>query len=337
MNAHALVKYLWVAWLSSAAITACACAVVLWKGLGRRVEPARENPFHISGQKLIAGLVPVVVGSIVALAVMPNTLRVSCVLVTAVLALALVGRGDDVRRYTPLAKVGLQLPVFVFLTLTVPPFPEPETAGARVVAHLAHVVFLLVATNALNVLDVADALVPSVTAISLATTTALLCATGDAAGSLVAASFGGAAVGFLSYNSAGEVILGDAGSLAFGGLLATLAPLGWTRMPKLQPIGTALLLFVPIVETVWLTLRRALIGVPPWRATPHHLAFSLMNRGVSAKKAVGVIVAVQVLAAAAAIWVASAREGSTWLLVGVAGVLVSQGFGICKRRVLISR
>jgi len=319
----------WALWWCCALLVALACAATLRTGLGQSVGPPANNPFHASGQKVVAGLAPVLVATAVSAAILRGG-SAACI-IAAVLALAGVGAVDDWRPYTPLGKLLCQLPIFVFVTVAVPPFAPPEPLGQRVLAHVIHCIFLIVATNAMNVLDVADGLAPCVSAVSLGAVAALLDAGGGRSAALLAASFGGASVGFLAFNAAGTVVLGDSGSLALGGLLAIAVPLSVPRSAGAGATAAALVLFVPLAEVVWLSVLRLRRGLPPWRRSPHHLAYCLVRRGLSAEQAVAVLVGAHLLATMAVLWISGIRASSPWVAAALFGALVSPWLGLAFR------
>jgi UDP-N-acetylmuramyl pentapeptide phosphotransferase/UDP-N-acetylglucosamine-1-phosphate transferase len=325
MTESALLATPWALWPITALFTALACMALLRSRMAWRVGPPTNNPFHASGQKAVAGLAPVLVATVSSRVLLPHA-RETCIL-GAVLALAGLGAIDDRRPYTPLGKLVCQLPIFVFVTLSVPPFVEPAGIAERVAAHLLHGLFLIVATNALNVLDVADGLAPCAAALSLGAVAALLEARGDRAGALIAASFGGATVGFLGFNTAGAIVLGDSGSLALGGLLAIATPLAVPRSAETGPLAAALLLLVPLAEVAWLSLRRIAVGLPPWRPSPHHLAYCLVRRGLGTEQAVALLVGVHVPATVTALWIWGSRPSQPWIAASLCSTLASPWLG----------
>jgi UDP-GlcNAc:undecaprenyl-phosphate GlcNAc-1-phosphate transferase len=183
--------------------------------------------------------------------------------------------------------------------------------------------YLVVATNALNVIDVADGLAPGIATLSLGASAVLLGEARQADLAVVAAAFCGATAGFLWHNVRGTVILGDCGSLALGGLLATLAPRCISVRGQTAVAVAALLLFVPLSEVVWLSVCRIRTGTAPWTATPDHVAYRLAARGLPTPQAIAVLLSAQAIAAGAAVWLGGATTFGPWMLAIAIGVAIA--------------
>ncbi len=84
-----------------------------------------------------------------------------------------------------------------------------------------------------------------------------------------------------------KILMGDTGSMFLGFLLATLAIFSGGK------ITTAfLILGFPILDAVWVILRRIVSGKSPFRGDLHHLHHRLIEIGLSERKAVLFIYAV---------------------------------------------
>ena len=102
----------------------------------------------------------------------------------------------------------------------------------------------------------------------------------------------GTAAGFLWHNwHPATVYLGDAGAYFLGFLLAIVTL-------RLRPVGIALpwsalipvlLVFVPILDTTFVTVRRLLERRHPFTPGRDHLSHVLMDRGLSVRQAVTVL------------------------------------------------
>ena len=117
---------------------------------------------------------------------------------------------------------------------------------------------------------------------------------------MVAAALGGAYLGFLPFNVApGRLILGDTGSLSAGALIAWLGlQIDWGLAAEMAGPAPLAVFGVVAFEVVWVSAWRASIGLPPWRASPHHFVYWLVERGLSAPAAVLTLGAAQVALAA---------------------------------------
>jgi UDP-N-acetylmuramyl pentapeptide phosphotransferase/UDP-N-acetylglucosamine-1-phosphate transferase len=309
----------WASLLVAAALTASTCGALQRARAAFIVaSPPRDNPFHRSGSKSIAGFVPIGLATLAAVLFLRGPVP-AMGLMAAVVGLALVGAIDDRHKLTPGQKVLAQLPVFVWIEAVAAPFGAPRSPSVLVF----QIGYLIVATNAFNVVDVADGLAPGIATISLGASALLLSVAGEADLAVVAAAFCGGTAGFLWHNVRGTVILGDCGSLALGGLLATLAPRCISGRGPTAVAVAALLLFVPLSEVVWLSACRICMRTPPWKATPDHVAYRLAARGMPTPQAVAVLLSAQAIAASAAVWIGGATSWSAWMLAIAIGVAVA--------------
>ena len=104
----------------------------------------------------------------------------------------------------------------------------------------------------------------------------------------------GAALGFLPWNyPKAKAFLGDAGSHGLGFLLAALSLLaqpGPGENPTLgRMVAPVMILGGPLLDLVWVVLRRVWTGQPVYVADRHHLSHRLVGRGLSAAQAVAVL------------------------------------------------
>jgi len=115
-------------------------------------------------------------------------------------------------------------------------------------------------TNAFNLIDGIDGLVPGVTAIAGAACGAILVVRGHAPEAMLLAAFVGAAIGFLFFNFApASIFLGDSGSLVAGFLLAATAITGWQKGATALAAGVPLMIFaLPIADSALALIRRTL-------------------------------------------------------------------------------
>jgi UDP-N-acetylmuramyl pentapeptide phosphotransferase/UDP-N-acetylglucosamine-1-phosphate transferase len=86
----------------------------------------------------------------------------------------------------------------------------------------------------------------------------------------------GACLGFLPYNFAARVFMGDSGAMFLGYALAILSIIGGAKM------ATALLVFgVPLLDVAWVVIFRLSRGRSPMQADQGHLHHRLLNLGLS--------------------------------------------------------
>jgi len=300
----------WNLLVLAAGLTAIACAFLLrsrpaWNQVG----PPRDNPCHQTGRKMVAGLIPISIATVVCLLSVAFH-RENLAVLAGVVGLGIVGHLDDRRRYTAGGKLVAQLPFFLVLLLA-----EPFWAAAGHPWLLVGLAFFVVVTNGLNVIDVADGLAPGVSALTLGALGFILFDHGKSDLAIVAFCFAGATCGFLLFNAApGRLILGDGGSLPLGGLIAALVPQVVAEDVSLGVPIAALLVSAPLFEVSWVSIRRMAHRIPPWVASPDHVAYWLVGRGMPASHAVGWMVACHGAAVAVALWLAGVLAGIFWVV-----------------------
>jgi UDP-GlcNAc:undecaprenyl-phosphate/decaprenyl-phosphate GlcNAc-1-phosphate transferase len=103
----------------------------------------------------------------------------------------------------------------------------------------------------------------------------------------------GVLLGFLRYNHyPAKLFMGDTGSLLIGYTLAAIA-VGLARPEQaavqVAPISVAIILGLPIFDTIWVMTRRVFLGKNPFKPDKTHLHHRLMQMGISHAGVVTVI------------------------------------------------
>jgi len=153
--------------------------------------------------------------------------------------------------------------------------------------------------------------------------------------SIVVALFG-ALLGFLYYNShPAKIFMGDTGSLLLGYLLATTAVLlaeGGDH--AIAPISMALVLALPIIDTLLVMTRRMMLGRSPFSPDKTHLHHRLLRLGLPHGAVVSVLYGTMGLFGLAAVYLRHVLEwmqlagglGLALLVYGVVSALERAGF-----------
>ena len=205
-----------------------------------------------------------------------------------------VGYWDDVRALGARVKLMLQVVVAAFIAyqgLEVEVVTNPMFGGAM---HLgpwgfALAVFWIVAlTNLINIIDGIDGLAGG---ISLMLMVLLINVAGAGSGLfvvLLAVLAAGALVGFLYFNfPPAKIYMGDGGAYFLGCLIAVLSidssQKGTVVAALLAPIFA---LGLPIIDVSLALIRRALKGLPIFRADRRHLHHRLADKGFSRRRSV---------------------------------------------------
>jgi UDP-GlcNAc:undecaprenyl-phosphate GlcNAc-1-phosphate transferase len=189
-------------------------------------------------------------------------------------ALCILGLVDDVVRISPLAKVIGQIGCAAIYAVG-----EPFGAGAIGLALL----FLMLSSNAWNVVDVMDSLLAAIGAIAMFGAGVVMLVHGAGPGGLPAIAMigSGALLGFLFWNRApAKIIMGDAGSLAMGMLFGVLV-IEAAGVSALLALAVFLPGIVPFLEVAFLIVQRSRQGTPFYHSTPDHFALRMLHNGYS--------------------------------------------------------
>ena len=291
------------------------------------VRPPEDNPCHAAGRKSKVGGIAVVGAALLVATLATGTTSPWRALPIYRGGLFLIGLLDDLHPLTPGWKIILQIPMALFVVLSIPRNGWIHLGLPWVMLQVG---WIVVMTNAYNIVDVADGLLAGLALPTIALMGTLHGASGAPDLATLSFAFTGALLGFLVFNaSPGRIIFGDSGSLPLGGLVALLVLL----IPA-GSAGTQTLLWagpmtgIVLLEVVWVSIRRLRRGIPPWRASPHHLVYWIIERGIPLPRAVVLLTMAQTLllvplAAVTGLW--------SWLLPVGAGALILIAAPILRR------
>lgn len=169
------------------------------------------------------------------------------------------------------------------------------------------VLWIVALVNAVNLIDGLDGLAAGISLVAMAAFTALAVGLADPdAILLVLAAGAGGVLGFLRYNlHPASIIMGDAGSMQLGFLLAALG-IGLTQAPDstVAPWAPIMVAAVPLADMAWAVLRRIAAGAPVLAPDKGHIHHQLLANGLSMPQAVAVL------------WVVAAVLGGLAVVVG---------------------
>jgi len=168
------------------------------------------------------------------------------------------------------------------------------------------IIWIIGVTNAVNIIDGVDGLAAGVSSIC-ATTIMILCIlTGSPLAVALMATLAGSCLGFLPRNfNPAEIIMGDTGSTFLGYVLAVSSILGVFKSYALLAVLIAVLcLALPIIDTAFAMLRRAINGKPIMGADRGHLHHRLIDRGYNQKQTVLILYAISAASGLVAILIA---------------------------------
>ena len=220
----------------------------------------------------------------------------------------LSGLADDRWRFRPSTKVVLQLLAAAVLVSSGVVYPVTPWVPINVLATLF---WFLALTNALNLLDNMDGVAVGVAGIAAVFLAITFAWRGDSVLAAVCLALAGAAAGFLPYNfKPASIFMGDSGSLFLGSLLAGLG----ASFPHDAPGSIVSVLFVPalivilpILDTLLVTVTRTLAGRPISAGGRDHTSHRLVALGLSERQAAGVLYACAVVGGGLALFLQSAN------------------------------
>ena len=217
-----------------------------------------------------------------------------------------VGLIDDLFDIRPSRKIVGQILAAVIL-LTVGIRPNLSTVFTQVGIELPAtlesilgvpivIIFVLGATNSLNLIDGLDGLCAGVTSIITIGMLALavhlgtwnLSSAGDPVRAIVGFALVGGTLGFLPFNRApAKIFMGDAGSMLLGFVVAVMMILFAERQP-LWWMASLMIFGLPILDTAVALARRLLNKRPLFVSDRGHIYDQMMDRGIPLKKTVGI-------------------------------------------------
>lgn len=192
----------------------------------------------------------------------------------------LIGIFDDIKELSPALKLlGEFIPVVIALIFGIkiniiyfPPFLN----------IIFTILWLLVISNAINMLDIKDGLALGIILISLSIFFILGILKSDFTNIFITAAILGAGIGFFPFNFPKAcAYLGDNGSLSLG-LLMGLIAINFSYAKETNPLALVtpiVILGLPLLDFSYVTLRRFLKGKSIFQKSPDHLAILMEKAG----------------------------------------------------------
>ena len=247
--------------------------------------------------------------------------------------LFLVGLIDDVLHIKPYQKLIGQLigaAVIIGSGMTL------QWTGSEIVNIGLTIFWLIGITNAINLLDNMDGLAAGIAAIAAFSLAIGFGADGQVNELSLVAAFTGALVGFLIFNfNPASIFMGDCGSMFVGFLLSSsvlLTQFGGRSRGVVSILAVpALVLFVPIFDTTFVTVLRKLWGRKASQGGRDHTSHRLVALGLSERSAVLMLYGFAILAGVIALLVRELQPTQSIALIlfftivlGIVGVYLSK-------------
>jgi UDP-GlcNAc:undecaprenyl-phosphate GlcNAc-1-phosphate transferase len=213
------------------------------------------------------------------------------------LVILVLGIADDIWAVGPWVKLSVQLIagllVFYHLGIRIENLTNPLEGSVPLAAFSlpATLFWIVLVTNAFNIVDGLDGLAAGVCFIALSCMLLVSMRQEVAAIPFVVAPLAGAVLGFLRYNfNPASIFLGDSGSLFLGFQVAVLSIVGSQKSSTAIAVAAPLfILALPLIETAISASRRFLSGRSIFRADSGHIHHRLMRLGFTPRRAAGLL------------------------------------------------
>jgi UDP-GlcNAc:undecaprenyl-phosphate GlcNAc-1-phosphate transferase len=235
-------------------------------------------------------------------------------ILTGAVFIFLLGFFDDIYELNAKLKFGVQLLAATIVTLSGVqvhfisiPFIEDYPMFLNALSIPITIIWIVGVTNAVNLIDGLDGLAAGVSSIASLCLMILSIHSGYPVAVLLTATLAGSCLGFLPYNfNPASIFMGDTGSTFLGFILAVTSVLGLLKGYTLATIFIAVLvLALPIFDTAFAILRRALSGKPIMAPDRGHLHHRLVDKGYTHKGAVVTLYGISGIFGLSAVAVAS--------------------------------
>jgi UDP-GlcNAc:undecaprenyl-phosphate GlcNAc-1-phosphate transferase len=224
---------------------------------------------------------------------------------TAVLLLGLL---DDMRPMPARRKLLAQLAVATVVAWLGVRFDRLElpwlgVLGVDALSVPLTVLWLVGIMNAINLVDGLDGLAAGLSLLIVAALLIVSVRNGESVGILIGCALAGALVGFLRHNfHPASLFMGDSGSLFLGFMLGAWSIFAWQKTETGVVVGAVLLLFaLPLADTGFAVIRRALAGRSVLEADAGHIHHRLLRTGLSHRYSVMLLYAAALLSTALAL------------------------------------
>ncbi len=231
--------------------------------------------------------------------------------------IAVMGALDDILCLNPWIKLGGQVLAalvamrcgIVFETISNPGFLNADTTiQLGWLSYPLTIIWIVMCTNAVNLIDGLDGLAVGVSAISSISmmVVSMLVPFGTGSIPLILACLAGACFGFMPYNlNPAKIFMGDVGSQFLGFVLSCVSIMGLFKFHAIITFLIPLLsLAVPLFDTVFAFCRRILHGQSPFHADRGHIHHKLIDMGMNQKQAVAVLYAISTVLGMIAVLIA---------------------------------
>ena len=284
-----------VAFVVAAAVTPAAIKIA--PKIGAMDIPKDERRMHKKPMPRFGGIA-IYLGIMAALAVFALEDKGITSVMTGCTLIYTLGLIDDLKDLKPLVKLCGQIVcatvVYIMgvrIEFITNYFGPGNMAFGDVACFIITVLWLIAITNAVNLIDGLDGLAAGIAAISALCIGYVAYIHGQYVPTLAMMAIAGAALGFLPYNfNPAKIFMGDSGSELLGFSIAAVSILGTVKSATIVVvIIPALVLGLPIFDTVMAIFRRLAKHQSIGTADKDHLHHRIMKAGFGQKRAVMIL------------------------------------------------
>ena len=284
-----------VAFVVAAAVTPAAIKIA--PKIGAMDIPKDERRMHKQPMPRFGGIA-IYLGIMAALAVFALKDKGITSVMTGCTLIYMLGLIDDLKDLKPLVKLCGQIVcatvVYIMgvrIEFITNYFGPGNMAFGDVACFIITVLWLIAITNAVNLIDGLDGLAAGIAAISALCIGYVAYIHGQYVPTLAMMAIAGAALGFLPYNfNPAKIFMGDSGSELLGFSIAAVSILGTVKSATIVVvIIPALVLGLPIFDTVMAIFRRLAKHQSIGTADKDHLHHRIMKAGFGQKRAVMIL------------------------------------------------
>lgn len=175
------------------------------------------------------------------------------------------------------------------------PFRSGQMMPLGMISIPVTIIWVLMVTKAVDCMDGLDGLAAGISAIAAATLMLMAISAGPEfeMSAVLAAALLGGTLGFLRYNyPPAKIFMGTIGAQFLGFMLAGISIAGAFKITTMVAVAVPILVLgVPLFDTTFVVLRRALTGKKIHEADTSHLHHRLVEKGLSHRQVIWVIYA----------------------------------------------
>jgi|GEM_PF-400511 len=243
-----------------------------------------------------------------------------------------LGLTDDLRSLGPKLKFAVQIVAALIaykggIRISVIYLPVLQDWYLGMLSLPVTVLWFVLVINAINLTDGLDGLAAGVTLFASLVLLLLCVTSGKLLVAMGLAALAGATLGFLRYNfNPASIFMGDSGSYFLGYTLAALSIMGSIKSQATVAILIPVIaLGVPLIDTVWATLRRFILGQRLFHPDKGHFHHRLLKHGFTHRKAVLCLYAVTVALGIVSLLLVNVRDDRAALILLLVGIAAFVG------------